>query len=514
MGKDLLNPTRQIFGVIGAVCVKPSLSVGDNFIKKEDVETSFHKVVVVAINSIIQNNTDLKRIEPLDIDNYLKNYPKYYDIWSKYNGIDLISDAISVGKPSMYAHDISIIKKYALLRSLINQGIDIKDLFDYESPDISVQTDGANTIESMDMKDIVDHYTTKLIDIRNSVNDASDSMVKFDIKDDIDTLLDRLAENPVMGYPFKNGYYNTLFKGAREGKFMLRSGDSGTGKTRQAISDVCNIACDEIYVQGHGFQGTGPKLPTLFVSTELNKDELQVIVLACISGVSSGDIELGNYDEQTLKRLKRAIEIIKRSEMKFVYIDDFSIVDVETVIKEHVIRYNTNYVSFDYIQNVAKLSRSVQDAYGLGLREDQILLNLGKRLKDLAEELNIFIESSTQVNGKSKEDDPNVSRTSNVIRGGRALADKVDYGLVTFKPTEKDLKKLKPIIDGGHGTPNFSHWVYKNRAGLSEVIIWTKMNLGNMREIPLFVTDYNYNLLEDVTETKIVAENNSEEVVI
>lgn len=514
MGKDLLNPTRQIFGVIGAVCVKPSLSIGGNFLKKEDVETSFHKVVVVAINSIIQNNTDLKRIEPLDIDNYLKNYPKYYAIWSKYNGIELISDAISVGKPSMYAHDLAVIRKYSLLRSLINQGIDIKDLYDYDSPDISVQTDGANKIESMDTKDIIDHYTTKLIDIRNSINDADDSIIKFDIKDDIDTLLDRLAENPAMGYPFKNGFYNTLFKGAREGKFLLRSGDSGTGKTRQAISDMCNIACEEMYVQGHGFQSAGVKLPTLFVSTELNKDELQTIVLACVSGVSTGDIELGNYDIQTLKRLRKAIEIIKESEMKFVYVDDFSLADVETVIKEHVIKYNTNYVFFDYIQNVSKLSRSVQDAYGLGLREDQVLLNLGKKLKDLAEELNIFIESSTQVNGKSKEDDANVSRTSNVIRGGRALVDKVDYGLVTFKPTDKDLKKLKPIIDGGYGTPNFSHWVYKNRAGLSEVIIWTKMNLGNMREIPLFVTDYNYNLLEDVTETKIVAENNSEEVVI
>ena len=56
--------------------------------------------------------------------------------------------------------------------------------------------------------------------------------------------------------------------------------------------------------------------------------------------------------------------------------------------------------------------------------------------------------------------------------------------------------------------PNYSHWVYKNRSGMSNVIIWSYMNLGNMREEPLFVTDMDYNLL-DVSPINIVFEDDN-----
>ena len=42
------------------------------------------------------------------------------------------------------------------------------------------------------------------------------------------------------------------------------------------------------------------------------------------------------------------------------------------------------------------------------------------------------------------------------------------------------------------------HWVYKNRQNRDELIVWTDMNLGNLREEVCFITDYNYNLVEDI----------------
>jgi len=86
-----------------------------------------------------------------------------------------------------------------------------------------------------------------------------------------------------------------------------------------------------------------------------------------------------------------------------------------------------------------------------------------------------------------------------------AVADKVDHGIITFKVTSRDLTNLKHIIEQGFSDnmkPNYSHWIYKNRSGLSDAIIWTKMDLGNMREVPLFVTDKDYNLI-DVKLTKL-----------
>jgi replicative DNA helicase len=89
------------------------------------------------------------------------------------------------------------------------------------------------------------------------------------------------------------------------------------------------------------------------------------------------------------------------------------------------------------------------------------------------------------------------NRDTSSLRGGSATADKVDHGLITFKVTAKDHENLKHILERGfHEKPNYSHWVYKNRSGRSNLIIWSVMNLGNMRETPLFVTDTDYNLLD------------------
>jgi len=85
-----------------------------------------------------------------------------------------------------------------------------------------------------------------------------------------------------------------------------------------------------------------------------------------------------------------------------------------------------------------------------------------------------------------------------------ATADKVDHGILTFKATNKDHELLKPILENGfYEKPNYSHWVYKNRSGLNNCIIWSNMNLGTMREVPLFVTDTDFNLLHDVNPTEI-----------
>ena len=49
-----------------------------------------------------------------------------------------------------------------------------------------------------------------------------------------------------------------------------------------------------------------------------------------------------------------------------------------------------------------------------------------------------------------------------------------------------------------------SYYVFKNRGGKwKSIIIWTKLNMGTMREVDCFVTDYNYELIPDIEQTVI-----------
>lgn len=500
-----LNPTRSIYNVFGAICRQPDLLKDPNVILGDrDFVQSFHKIVYAALHNIVFSaRNDLDVITPIDIDNYLAQYPTYYKVWDENKGVEYINDAMQQMNIGLFTKDYDMIKKFSLLRNYVDNGIDVSDIYEYESNDLGKLTESNKVLENTTINEIVEHFTQKAIGIRNEWNIDDGTVKDFKAGDDLDGLLERLVENPDMGFPFQNLMYNTLFRGMRKSKFLLRSGATGTGKTRQAIRDMVSVACDQIWVTGLGWQSLGPSFPALFISTEIEQEELQTIMLAYLTGISDTDIKDGNYDKATRKRLEEGIEILKRAPLFMSYIEDFSISDIEMKIEEYIIKENVQYVAFDYIQMTPKLSKTMNDNFGTTLREDQILVHFSSAMKTIASRYDVFLESSTQLNRGSKEVE---NRDASSLRGGLATADKIDYGVLTFKATKNEKDALKHIIQKGFGgqekmTPDFSHWVYKNRAGLDHLVIWTKMNLGTMREEILFVTDYDYNLIEiDGTE--------------
>lgn len=495
-----LNPTRAIYNFFGSVMKSPDiLKAPEIILGDRDFVQSFHKIVYAALNNIIFSNRDnISDISPIDVDNYLAKYPNYYRVWEENNGVEYLNNAKQVSNTQIANKDYETIKKFSLLRNYVENGIDVSDIYEYDSNDLGALTESNKVLENTSINEIIEHFTQKAIEIRNEWNVDDGKVKDFKAGDDLDGLLDRLVENPDLGFPFQNLMYNTLFRGMRKEKFMLRSGATGTGKTRQAIRDMVSIACEKIWVTGLGWKSLGPSFPALFISTEIEQEELQTIMLAYLTGIPDSDIKNGNYDAATRKRLEEAIEILKKAPLFMTYIEDFSISDIEMKIEEYIVKENVQYVAFDYVQMTPKLSKTMSDNFGTTLREDQILVHFSSALKGIAGRYGIFLESSTQLNRGSKEIE---NRDASSLRGGLATADKVDYGVLTFKVSQKEKDGLKHILQQGFGgdvqkTPDFSHWVYKNRAGLDHVVIWTKMNLGTMREEVLFVTDYDFNLIE------------------
>jgi replicative DNA helicase len=206
--------------------------------------------------------------------------------------------------------------------------------------------------------------------------------------------------------------------------------------------------------------------------------------------------------------------VLKDAPIYAVYVDDFSIGDIEGIIEQYIIEKDVEFVAFDYIQMTAKLARTMQNAFGNALREDQILVQFSAAMKLLANKYQIYIVSSTQLNRNSKDTE---QRDTNSLRGGSATADKVDFGLMSFRVTAKDHDNLEHILKMNYKQPNFSHWVYKNRGGRTAVIIWTRMDLGTMREEVLFMTDTDYNLVTEITPINyeyVETEEETEEEII
>lgn len=85
----------------------------------------------------------------------------------------------------------------------------------------------------------------------------------------------------------------------------------------------------------------------------------------------------------------------------------------------------------------------------------------------------------------------------NLLRGAKAIADKIDAGWHILPVTKEDLESLDSIMKTNiFATPNVKLAFYKNRRSrYKNVILWCSANLGTCRVKPMFATDYNYNLI-------------------
>lgn len=502
-----LNPKQNIYGLIGNLCNKPNLMIdAEVHLTEKDFVSSFHKVVFFAVNNLIAENGTLKSITEFDIDTYLKTSDKYYTIWKNNDGINYIQGARELSSEDTFMTNYHMVKKFTILREYVDNGVDISDILDLNSVDPDTIAEQQKAMFNLTENDLIEHFTKKALNIRETLQDNVDNGVKyFQIGDDLDNLKERINAAPEFGYPFRNPFFSTLFNGKRKGKFFLQSGASGGGKTRQSLMELVYTACDEMVNSETGkWEKLPASRPSLFISTELEKEELQLQMLSFITKLMPDIISAGNYNDFVEKEIDHAIEVMKRAPLFIIEMEEFDTDDIRNEIERYILNYGVEYINFDYIQMNPKLSVSMQKKFGHKMQDDQMLLEISRVLKNIAKEYDVFISSSTQLNASHSEMNPEVSRTQNALRGSKAIADKIDYGVIIAPPTERDLKKIGNIDSTER--PNMSYWVYKNRNNMKNVVIWSKLDLGTMREKFLFATDYQYNPI-DLAKTDIEVED-------
>ena len=112
--------------------------------------------------------------------------------------------------------------------------------------------------------------------------------------------------------------------------------------------------------------------------------------------------------------------------------------------------------------------------------------------------------SATQLNGDYQE-----AKTpdQNLLRGAKAIADKIDYGSILLGVKQEDLEALETVLATNQfDTPNLKLSVYKNRRGRYKgIILWCKGDLGTCRVRPMFATSYDYEILA-MDDIKIITE--------
>ena len=140
------------------------------------------------------------------------------------------------------------------------------------------------------------------------------------------TLIDDLKKSPSIGPSLEGKIFSTVCRGAREGCFFLKSASTSAGKSRTSIFDACHLAYPKHW--SHEKQAFVERLDSkgnpfeprkvLFIVTEMDKEELQTIMLAYLSGVDEDHILTGNYELGTgtvpgeYTRVKEAARIMEK----------------------------------------------------------------------------------------------------------------------------------------------------------------------------------------------------------
>ena len=504
MGSKYVD-TTAIMQVIGCVWNDPTiLDRNDTYIIiEDDFPEQFHRIVAGAMFKIHENGVGHFTFDV--INDYLDSHPKYRAIYDVNKGDEYIERSSKIATRSTFDYYYKRMKKFTLLRMYDNIGMDVRWLYDPdEILDIKKKEAQEEWFDNVSLVDIADKIDAKIDSLRLKYVENDVDHNSFQAGEGIIELIQKFETTPDVGVQLYGNYINSITRGARLGKFYLRSAPTGIGKTRSMIADACYIGCDEFYDEQFGWRKNGRAFPTLFIGTEQDKDEIQTMMLAFLANVNEEHILTARYENDEKERVMRAARVIQASQMYVEVLPEFNLQDVENTIKRNIHEHNINYVFHDYIHTSIKILEEISRRAGkIALREDNVLFMLSTRLKDLCVKYNIFIMSATQLNGDYQD-----SKTpdQNLLRGAKAIADKIDYGSILLPVKEQDLASLETIIQKNpqFPIPKIKLSIYKNRRGrYKSVILWCDADLGTCRIKPMFLTDFQYEWI-GIDDLKIV----------
>lgn len=494
-----------IMQVIGCVYNNPQiLEFEDKYtITDEDFPDEFHRTVFGAIYKVYELGAKTITLE--NLADFLSSRPKSAAIYKKNDGDKWLLKVADVASQLSFDFYYNRLKKMTLLRAYDNYGVDVSDIYDPDNIlDIKKKQLQEDLLDNSSLEEIADKVDRKISDIRlKYVDDTTGEAIQAG--KGVLQLIQKFKDHPEVGVPLYGRLVNTVTRGARLKKFYLRSAATGIGKTRSMIADACNIACNKIYDESFGWIKNGTSEPTLFITTEQELEEIQTMMLAFLSNVNEEHIVNGEYEGDEEERVIKAGEILESSPLYVEELPDFSLKDVENVIKKNIRDHDVKYIFHDYIHTSLKILEEItKRSGGVKLREDNILFMLSNKLKDICNQYGVFIMSATQLNGDYQE-----AKTpdQNLLRGAKSIADKIDYGSILLSVKEEDIDALDSILSSNiFEKPTIKMSVYKNRRSRYKgIIMWCKADLGTCRIQPMFCTTYDYELI-NMDDIKIIVE--------
>lgn len=511
--KTILQDKIAILHVFAGLIKNPELigNTKEFKLSTEDFPERFHQIIYGAIYNLFSNGGE--KISVIEIDKLLREFPTQYHIFNEANGLEYLYKVEEIGQPENFLLHYNTVKKFSFLRSCNACGIDITDIYDSSIVDIKELEKQQESFNDMTLAEMVAHIEGKLISLKDEFLFDSNGKGSH-MSENLREIVAEKMKSPSYGANLNSGLYTAATRGARLKKVYMVSAPSGTGKSRFSLASMLSICVPEIWDENKKeWIKTGATGRCLFITTELEEDEVKIPALCYIANVPEDRLQNATLTAEEQQRIYKAIDILEETPFWFEELHDFDLEDVEHTIVKNISKNNISYVSYDYIHTSMKIFSSMAKAGAKGLQEHQILLQMSIRLKEIANKHNVFLATSTQLNSNYKEGEMDDGSLS----GAKAIAQKVDMGALLLDINSKDEEIISSVMHSGIPVPfglkpNLSLNIYKNRGNKwKRVRLWIHFDHSTLRTTDVFSTDYKGILIPNLKPLKVQFEEEDEE---
>jgi len=491
--------------LLGCFANRPNLmlsnkyKIGENdFRCKGCDDATFHHILYRTMYNLVASGAE--EIDSVVVDTFLRNYPEQYNICKQYDFMSFIPEIKRVASDKNVAYHYEIVRKFAMLREYKATGFDIHEIYD-ETKDEASQR---NKLNSISLRDIDEYFESKRLAIKRNFI-STDNVEHYKAGDDFEFTKEQFKTTPRLGLSFQSPYLNDIYRGIMG--LTLRSGASGSGKTTLSIGDACMSGIKYYYdlekrkyITNKSYIGN-----VLFINTEMDlREELDIMFISWISGVSRNKIMDGIYHGDEEERVDKARQILELSGMYVVDNPEFTAKTLEEIIEDYIINKNVKLIVFDYVQNQGYVANELAEESGIPMREDMVLLTLTDRLKQLSRKYNIPILTGTQLNGRELEMS---YPTEACLAGGKSQVRKADCSMIITPLTEKQMNEIEPYIATYPDLPKPNLIVHNIKGRASRfpkyIRVYQYVDLGTGRSRDLYVTTKDLQPITSIERLKI-----------
>jgi len=471
-------------------------------------QSKFHQIIFASISNLFQDG--LSTIKPQDIDEFISHHDSLYEIYNQNNGIEFLYEIEKIANPDSYHRYANRIKKFSLLREIVANGFSLEGIYE-ESEDTEENTAMQNRFEQLTVEDIIEYYEKIVNDFASNFKIGYDTEAGYAGEHGLE-LLESFKESPQYGVATCGLLQNSIFRGHLLGASMLRSAPTNTFKSRISLAEATDLAISKWYDWDKNEWITKRKAEkVLYITTEMEQEELEPTLWAYISGVKEEDIRDYNLNDKQVEVVKEAIiQLKEQKNFFFEYVPKFDPTTINAIVKKYAVQYNVDYVFFDYIHlNFEIMQEIASKTKGMNTREDMMLSIFAAGLVELSKEYGFHLSTSTQVNGEMQ----NAKKLDqNVLRGAKAMADKFTKACIMTKPTKEDEEVIDKLMgEGIKKRPNMIWHIYKNRHSKFKGKLYLYIDFDTMRMTDLFMTDDQDNILKVPPKELIVKEEQKTE---